>query len=294
MRGKKKKLIKELEMELQELIANSGQSKDNIHNDVNAYRALKWRIDNPDSCHDNDDIRRMQDLHNVFLLGKSIHNRQQKINAARKAAAAAAAAATAIATSNVANTSKSSYVISVDSSASTSINCNKITASFESKTPPPSSDPSSTSSLPSSNDETRASLDINSLSDQLSILASHSINESTASFEANASFALSTSRSNASNSSMVGAKLSKCPRLASQQSDAVVDLSNKSSIWKPYEQLLSSNVSIMDVPADRNCLFYACISKLQNCSTFTIEQASNMRNYLMDYLLFYASNTWIV
>ncbi len=32
MRGKKKKLIKELEMELEELIANSGQSKDNIHN----------------------------------------------------------------------------------------------------------------------------------------------------------------------------------------------------------------------------------------------------------------------
>ncbi len=45
----------------------------------------------------------------------------------------------------------------------------------------------------------------------------------------------------------------------------------------------------MDVPADGNCLFYACISKLQNCSTFTIELASNMRNYLMDYLLFHAS-----
>ena len=46
----------------------------------------------------------------------------------------------------------------------------------------------------------------------------------------------------------------------------------------------------MDVPSEGNCLFYACISKLQNCSTFTIEQASNMRNYLMDYLLFHASN----
>jgi hypothetical protein len=54
---------------------------------------------------------------------------------------------------------------------------------------------------------------------------------------------------------------SKRPRLASQQSDDVVDLSNKSSIWKPHEQLLSSNVSIMDVPGDGN------------------------RNYLMDYLL---------
>jgi hypothetical protein len=131
---------------------------------------------------------------------------------------------------------------------------------------------------------------INSLSDQLSILASHSINKITASFEANASFALSTSRSDASNSSMVGAQSSKHPWLASQQSDAVVDLSNDRSIWKPHEQLLSSNVSIMDVPGDGKCLFYACISKLQNCSTFTIEQASNMRNYLMDYLLFYADN----
>ena len=143
--------------------------------------------------------------------------------------------------------------------------------------------------------ETRASsLDINSLSDQSSILASHSINEITASVEANASFALSsTSRSNASDSSMVGTQSSKRPWLASQQSDAVVvvDLSNESSmIWKPHEQLLSSNVSIMDVPSDGNCLFYACISKLQNCSTFTIEQASNMRKYVMDYLLLHASN----
>ena len=40
----------------------------------------------------------------------------------------------------------------------------------------------------------------------------------------------------------------------------------------------------MDGPGDGNCLFYACISKLQNCPTFTIEQANNMRNYLMDYL----------
>jgi hypothetical protein len=89
---------------------------------------------------------------------------------------------------------------------------------------------------------------------------------------------------------MVGAQSSKRLWLASQQSDAVVNLSNKSSIWKPHEQLLSSNVSIMDVTGDGNCLFYACISNLQNCLTFTIEQASNMRNYLMDYLLFHADN----
>jgi hypothetical protein len=46
----------------------------------------------------------------------------------------------------------------------------------------------------------------------------------------------------------------------------------------------------MDVPGDGNCLFYACISKLQNCLTFKIEQASNMRKYLMDYLLFHADD----
>ena len=40
----------------------------------------------------------------------------------------------------------------------------------------------------------------------------------------------------------------------------------------------------MDAPGDGNCLFYACISNLQNCLTFTIEQARNTRNYLMDYL----------
>jgi hypothetical protein len=116
--------------------------------------------------------------------------------------------------------------------------------------------------------ETRASsLDINSLSDQSSILALHSINEITASFEANVSFVLSTtSHLNASDSSMVGAQLSKCPWLASQQSDAVVDLSKKSSMLKPHEQLLSSNFSIMDVPGDGN------------------------RNYLMDYLLLHGSH----
>jgi hypothetical protein len=289
MHGKKKILIEELETELEQCIMNTGRSNDNIHSDYIAYHALKWRIDNPNSCRYDDDIRRMKDLHYSFQLGVSIHNRQNKINANRKVAAATATAATtaaaAIATSNVMNTS-------ISSSASTLINGNEIMASFESD-PPPSSNPSTTSSLPSSNDKTRASLDINSLSDQSSILASHSINEITASFEANASFVLSTTlRSNASNSSMDGAQSLKRPQLASQQSDAAVavDLSNESSIWKPHEQLLSSNVSIMDVPSDGNCLFYACISKLQNCSTFTINQASNMRNYLMDYLLFHASN----
>jgi hypothetical protein len=282
MRIKKKKSIEELETELEQFILNTGRSKDNIHTNYIAYRALKKRIDNPNSRRYDDDIWRMKDLHDDFLLGMNIRNRQNKINAARKVAVAFAAA---IATSNDMNTS-------ISTSASTSINGNEITTSFES-TPPPSSDPSTTSSLPSSNDETsRASLDINSLSDQSSIFASRSINEITASFEANASLALSTTRSNASDSPMVGAQQSsKRPRLASQQSDAVVDLSNESSmIWNPHARLLSSNVTIMDIPADGNCLFYACISKLQNCSTFTIDQASNMRNNIMDYLLRHASN----
>jgi hypothetical protein len=89
---------------------------------------------------------------------------------------------------------------------------------------------------------------------------------------------------------MVGAQSSKRPQLASQQSDAVVDLPNKSSIWKPHKQLLLGNVSIMDVPGDGSCLFYACISQLQSCTGFTIEQASIMRNSLMDYLLLHADD----
>jgi hypothetical protein len=126
MRGKKKKLIKELETELEQLIANSGQSKDNIHNDYIAFRTLKRKIDNPDSRHNDDDIRRMNDLNDVFLLGMAICRKKNKINATRKVAAVAAAAAatttaaaaTAIATSNVANTS-------ISSSASTLINGKK-------------------------------------------------------------------------------------------------------------------------------------------------------------------------
>ncbi len=102
-----------METELEQFIVNTGQSEYNIHNDVNEYCATKRKIGNPNSRHDNDDIQRMKDLHNVYLLGKTICNRQQKINAARKiatATAAAAAATATIATSNVANTSISSYM----------------------------------------------------------------------------------------------------------------------------------------------------------------------------------------
>ena len=148
---KKKKSIKELETELEQFIVNTGRTEVDIRVDYDYYLALKKRIGNPNSRHDDDDIRRMKDLHNAFLLGMTFRNRQNKINAARKVAATAATAATtapaAIATSNVTNTS-------ISSPASTLINGNKITASFES-TPPPSSNPSTTSSLPYSNDKTR-------------------------------------------------------------------------------------------------------------------------------------------
>ena len=139
-------------MELEQLIANSSQSEVDFRTNYNDYLALKKRIDNPDLRRYNDDIRRMKDLHNVYLLGLIIRKRQNKINAARKLATTVATttAAAAIATSNITNTS-------ISTSASTLINDNEITASFES-TPPPSSDPSTTSSLPSSNEMTKPEL----------------------------------------------------------------------------------------------------------------------------------------
>ena len=158
MRGKKKKSIKELEMELEQFIVNTGRSKNDIHSGYIAYWALKKRIDILNSRHDDDDIRQMKDLHNDYLLGKTICNMQNKINAACKVASALAAdhaaIAAFIATSNVTNTS-------ISSSASPSINGNEITASFES-TPPPSSNPSTTSSLPSSNEMTKPELALTS------------------------------------------------------------------------------------------------------------------------------------
>jgi hypothetical protein len=78
MCGKKKKLIEELETEVKKLIANSGPSEDNIHTDYNDYLTLKKRIGNPNSRHYDDDIRWMKDLHNVYLLGMSIRNRQKR------------------------------------------------------------------------------------------------------------------------------------------------------------------------------------------------------------------------
>jgi hypothetical protein len=119
-----RKSIKEMETEVEELIAKSGQSKDNIHTNHNAYLALKKRIDNPDSCHDNDDIWRMKYFHNVFLMGMNICRKQNKVNAARKVAIATAAPTAIIATFNIVNTSISSYATSAGSFASTLINHN--------------------------------------------------------------------------------------------------------------------------------------------------------------------------
>jgi hypothetical protein len=59
MRDKKKKSIKDLETELEQLIATSGQSEDDIHNDFNDYCTLKTKIDNPNSRNDDDDIQQM-------------------------------------------------------------------------------------------------------------------------------------------------------------------------------------------------------------------------------------------
>jgi hypothetical protein len=89
MRAKKRKSIKELEAELEQFIVNTGQSEVDICTDYIAYSSLKKRIENPDSHRYDDGIRRMKDLHDVYLLGVSIHNRQKKINAACKVAAAA-------------------------------------------------------------------------------------------------------------------------------------------------------------------------------------------------------------
>ncbi len=62
--------------------------------------------------------------------------------------------------------------------------------------------------------------------------------------------------------------------------------------WSPHPKLLKSNINIMNVPGDGNCMLHACTSKLQNLLNirdFTIQQAINMRNVLMDHLLSHAS-----
>jgi hypothetical protein len=197
MPGPKKKTIEELEKEVAELITKSGRCEQDIFTDFKAYRAVKKRINNPGTFHDNEDLQKMTDLYSAFLLCQSIIHKQKKIQAARKAAAANASA-TSVTASNVVNTSISSVAAAADSSTSSSTTANKIRASID-YTPPSSGISSSLCAL--SNDTTIASLGINSLSGQSSISASHSVNEITASFETNVSFGLSVLRSNLFNSS---------------------------------------------------------------------------------------------
>ncbi len=137
MGGRKNKSIEELEKELAELIEKSGWSKQDIQKDYNDYCALQYKA--------NSGSQRMKDLKDAYHFGTTIHNRKNNIRAARKvasasaSAAAAAAVAVVVTTSNVANTSMTSFAsaASMDSSMSTSINVNKITASFESTPSPP-------------------------------------------------------------------------------------------------------------------------------------------------------------
>ena len=92
-------------MEVAELIAKLGQCEQDIFTDFNKYRALKWRISDPGTLHDNEDLQKMTNLHSPCLLCQSITNKQKKIKAARKASAATAASTSS---SNVVITSISS------------------------------------------------------------------------------------------------------------------------------------------------------------------------------------------
>ena len=79
MGGRKKKSIEELEKELAELIKKSGRSEQDIQRDCNDYRALKKRIDNPNSLHDNHDVWRMTELKDAYQFALTIHSRKNKI-----------------------------------------------------------------------------------------------------------------------------------------------------------------------------------------------------------------------
>ena len=78
MRGRNKKSIEEMEMEVAELIAKSGRCEQDIFTDFNAYRAVKWRISDSGTLHDNEDLQKMTNLHSAFLLCQSIINKRKK------------------------------------------------------------------------------------------------------------------------------------------------------------------------------------------------------------------------
>ena len=105
MHGQNKKTIEEMGKEVAELIAKSGQCKQDIFTDSNKYHVLKKRSDTPGTFLNDHDIWRIMDLHPTFLLCKSIINKQNKIQAARKASNASAATAATANLSNAVNTS---------------------------------------------------------------------------------------------------------------------------------------------------------------------------------------------
>ena len=72
MPGPKKKSIEELEKEVMELIAESGQCEQDIFTDSNKYRVLKKRSNTLGSFLTDHNILQMTNLHSAFLLGKSI------------------------------------------------------------------------------------------------------------------------------------------------------------------------------------------------------------------------------
>ncbi len=67
MRGRNKKTIEEMEMEVEELITKSGRCEQDIFTDFNEYRAVKKWINNPCSLHDNEKLQKMTDLHLAFI-----------------------------------------------------------------------------------------------------------------------------------------------------------------------------------------------------------------------------------
>ena len=68
MRGQNKKTIEEMKIEVAELIAESGQCKQDIFTDSNKYRVLKKRSDTPGTIRNDHDIRRIMDLHSPSNL----------------------------------------------------------------------------------------------------------------------------------------------------------------------------------------------------------------------------------
>ena len=64
---------------------------------------------------------------------------------------------------------------------------------------------------------------------------------------------------------------------------SIIDHVSTIAMWCPHQRLLSCDVSLMNPPGDRNCLFLACIFQLQNCSiqVVTTNEARIMRNDLM-------------